>query len=459
MIAHRGKRMSTDVVLVYPYFNEERDKSIFRYPPLGIGYIAAVLQQEGIKVRVLDCTFSTPDRALSVIRTFRPKILGIYSMVTMNHHARWLAQQLRNDVELLVAGGPLPTLVPDTFMDLFDVVVLGEGEYTFLELVQAHLDSRPWDKIPGIAYAPHAKHIQLNDRRELEPDLNKLPLPAREMFPNQGYKKYWKRYHGYTATNLISSRGCPYNCDFCSSPIFGRSYRERSADSVCAEMVEIESLGYERAFFSDDCFTLNPKRVRQVCESLIKENLDLKWMCLSRVDTLSRDMAAIMAKAGCAQVFFGIESGSPRVLQIMNKRINLDSVRHAIAASHNAGIKTGGFFILGYPGETNESLLETLRFSSRLSLDYLSYSFPYPIIGTGLYEKVAHVINQPEWRKQKGHASRHQLLFEGGFSEGKLHFASAKGLIEHLLRKKGLIGESTADVFERITDALLPKLT
>ena len=450
--------MSTDVVLVYPYFNEERDKSIFRYPPLGIGYLAAVLQRAGIKVRVLDCTFSTSERTVAVIRALRPKILGIYSMVTINHHARWLAQQLRNEVELLVAGGPLPTLVPDTFLDLFDAVVVGEGEYTFLELVQAHLDGRPWDRILGIAYAPSTDSIVLNDRRGLEQDLNRLPLPAREMFPNQAYKEYWNRYHGYTATNLISSRGCPYNCDFCSSPIFGRSYRERSASSVCAEMVEIESLGYERAFFSDDCFTLNPKRVRQICESLIKENLDLKWMCLSRVDTLSRDMARIMAKAGCVQVFFGIESGSPRVLQIMNKRINLHNVRNAISASHSAGIKTGGFFILGYPGETNESLLETLRFSSRLSLDYLSYSFPYPIIGTGLYEKVADVINQPEWIKQKGHASRHQLLFEGGFSEGKLHFASAKGLIEHLLRKKGSMGQSTADVFERITDALLPKL-
>jgi len=449
--------LNIDVALVYPYFNEEGDKSIFRYPPLGLGYLASVLRKAEISVKIIDCTFKTPNRALSAIRKLRPRILGIYSMVTMNHHAMWFAEQLREEVELLVAGGPLPTLNPDTFVDDFDVVVLSEGEHTFLEIVQAHLNNRSWTNVSGIAFLNSSNKMQINNSRGLEQNLDIFPLPARDMFPNKAYKEYWKRYHGYTATNLISSRGCPYHCDFCSSPIFGQSYRERSPSNVYSELAEIESLGYDRVFFSDDCFTLNPKRVREICEILIREQTDLQWMCLSRVDTLTNDLAQIMSKAGCVQVFFGVESGSKRVLQIMNKKIDLEKVKNAIWAAHRAGIQTGGFFILGYPGETDNSLLETIRFSSKLPLNYLSYSFPYPIIGTGLYEKVQSVITRPEWRKQKGQASRHQLLFSGGFSELKLNFASAKGMIQHRLRKRGLLGQSTAEVFERITDKLLPR--
>ena len=450
--------MGVDVVLVYPYFNEELDRSIFRYPPLGLGYLASVLRANGVSVRLIDCSFMRPEQAIRMIRQSHPRIVGIYSMVTINHHATDIAKQIRSNTELLVAGGPLPSVVPDEFLDVFDVVVLHEGEQTFLELVKRHLSGNPWHGVSGIAYANDNGGCHANQPRPFEMNLDSIPFPARDLFPNQSYQRFWQTHHGYTVTSQITTRGCPYLCDFCSNPVFGRSYRERSARNVVTEMEEIEKLGYDRVFFTDDCFTQNLNRVEEICEILIKEKLDLKWMCLSRADRLDRETARKMAQAGCVQIFFGIESGDERMLRIMKKRIVPLDVMKSIDSAKRAGIATGGFFILGYPGETDSSLLNTVRFSSSLSLDYLSYSFPYPIVGTGLYTKVRGRITRPEWRKQRGQASRHQLNFSGDFSETKLNFAKNKGLVQHLLRSKGTMGTAAAHVFERLTDPIIPFL-
>ncbi|MFW9810371.1 MAG: B12-binding domain-containing radical SAM protein [Candidatus Thorarchaeota archaeon] len=450
--------MPLDVLLVFPYFNEENDKSIFRYPPLGLGYLASVLREKDISVKILDGTFSSREQAISAIHRLKPRILGIYSMVTINHHAISIARECRMDVELIVAGGPLPSLVPEEFLDVFDLVVMHEGEQTFLELVMKHLAEESWQGIKGISYKSETGRYTTNGSRPLEENLDSLPFPARDMFPNKSYKKYWTKYHGYSATSQITTRGCPYLCDFCSNPVFGRSYRERSAKNVVAEMSEISSLGYDRIFFTDDCFTQNPKRVDDICDILTKESIDIEWMCLSRADTLSKSMARNMKDAGCVRIFFGIESGNQRMLKVMNKRIVLGDVVRAVKVANGAGIETGGFFILGYPGETNESLLDTLQFSSRIPLDYLSYSFPYPIIGTGLYTKVRERITNPEWRKQRGEANRHQLLFTGNFSQTKLQFARLKGGIQHSLRRKGVYGKAAAYVFEQLTDPLVTVL-
>ena len=221
-------KVLTDVVLVYPYFNEERDRSIFRYPPLGLGYLASTLREAGISVRLFDCTFSSYGDALSAVRRQKPKIVGFYSMVTINHHAIEFAKDLREDTELLVAGGPLPTLVPDSFLDVFDVVVLHEGEQTFLELVAKYLKGEEWRETYGISFAEKGV-LKKNPAREVKKNLDEIPFPARDMFPNRAYQRYWRNYHGYTATSEITTRGCPYACDFCSNPVFGRSYRERFA--------------------------------------------------------------------------------------------------------------------------------------------------------------------------------------------------------------------------------------
>jgi anaerobic magnesium-protoporphyrin IX monomethyl ester cyclase len=450
--------VTVDVVLVYPYFNEELDRSVFRYPPLGLGYLASVLREKGISVGLVDCTFSSFEAAVAAIHRLHPRIVGIYSMVTINHHAVALANRLREEVELLVAGGPLPTLVPDEFLDTFDAVVLGEGEETFLQLTQRLLQGQSWHSIAGIARTEGRGAVEVAPRRPFIRSLDALPFPARDLYPNAQYQWYWRTFHRYTASSMISTRGCPYLCDFCSNPVFGCSYRERSPSNVVGEMMQIRDLGYDRVFFADDCFTQNPRRVAAICHLLIQQKADVEWMCLSRADRLSQELASQMKRAGCRRVFFGIESGNQRMLRIMRKHITPTLAQQAVETAHQAGIEVGGFFILGYPGETDSSLLETLRFSSRLPLDYLSYSFPYPILGTGLYSKVRNQINRPEWRKQRGSATRHDLLFRSAFSAGKLRFAMYKGLAQHWLRRQGTAGQATAGVVERLTDRILQAL-
>jgi anaerobic magnesium-protoporphyrin IX monomethyl ester cyclase len=376
-------------------------------------------------------------------------------MITMNHHVTTIAQALREEVELLVAGGPLPTIEPGMYLDLFDVVVLGEGETTFLEIVQHHLHQTSWEETKGIAFRKKDKQIQRTAPRPHNSDLDSIPFPARDLFPNAKYQWYWRTFHKYTVSSMISTRGCPYICDFCSSPVFGQSYRERSPQNVVQEMANIHNMGYDRIFFSDDSFTQNSKRVADICHLLIENHPEIQWMCLSRADRLSPKIANLMAQAGCRQIFFGIESGNQQILQTMGKHITPALAKKAVESAHQAGIQTGGFFILGYPGETNLTLLDTLRFSSNLPLDYLSYSFPYPIYGTGLYQRVQHQITNPEWRKQRGSATKHDLLFKGPFSQTKLRFAMVKGMVQHRLRKNGPVGQASAHVFESITDRII----
>ncbi len=445
----------TDIVLVYPYFNEELDRSIFRYPPLGLGYLAAILRNAGFTVNIVDCTFLQLKEALRRIEQLHPRILGIYSMVTINHHAIVIAQHFRPKVELLVAGGPLPTLVPEEFLDVFDVVVLGEGEETLLELVKTYFQNSSMAQVDGIAFNGTGAQVKINNRRTFIKPLDSLPLPARDLFPNAQYQWYWQTFHKYTASSMISTRGCPYLCDFCSNPVFGQSYRERSARNVVKEMMQIRDLGYDRVFFTDDCFTQNPRRVAEICELLLYEKQDVEWMCLSRADHLSKKLAKLMHKSGCQRIFFGIESGNQRILNIIGKRITPNQARRAVENAQEAGIETGGFFILGYPGETNETLLETINFSSRLPLDYLSYSFPYPIYGTGLYSRVQNQITKPDWRKQRGSATRHDLLFTGRFSEKKLRLAMYTGLAQHRLRQYGALGRASANVLEKFSKRVL----
>ncbi len=448
--------MRTDIVLVYPYINVEYDRSIFRYPPLGLGYIASSIlnKKKDLTVKIVDCTFKTLEKSISEISMLNPRILGIYSMVTINHNAIKIAKALRENVELMIAGGPHPTLTPDYYLNDFDIVILGEGEETIIDIINEYESKKEFGRIKGLAYKDGNK-IKITGRRSLIRNLDSIPFPARELFPNKEYKWYWRKFHGYTSTSIISTRGCPYSCDFCSNPVFGASYRERSPRNVIEEMIKIKELGYERIFFTDDCFTQNPRRVAEICKIIISEKIDLEWECLSRADILTLKMSELMAKAGCRRIFFGIESGNNRVLKIMGKKITKKDAEHAVKVAHKAGIKTGGFFILGYPGDTTNTIIETVNFSSTLPLDYLSYSFPYPIPGTGLYEKVKDRITHREWYKKKGSPTRHDLLYKSGFTEFKLRVAMYKGLLQHKLMKKGLFSKKFNLVFRKLTDLLL----
>jgi anaerobic magnesium-protoporphyrin IX monomethyl ester cyclase len=379
-------------------------------------------------------------------------------MFSMKAPAIRMAKLLRDDCQMLVAGGPLPTLRAEDFLDDFDVVGIGEGEATMLELVEAVEEHRSLSSVKGIVYLDHEgdeSRVVHTRIREAIQDLDRLPFPARDQLDHEAYKKHYKERYGYTTTSAISSRGCPFQCDFCSRAVFGHEFRTRSAENIVDEMESVSALGYERIWFSDDCFTLHKKRLLNICGEITRRELDISWECLSRVDTVDQQTAASMKKAGCVRVFFGLESGNNAVLALMNKQTTTAEARRAVLTMKEAGIQIGAFFIVGYPGETDNTILDTLRFASSLPLDYLSFSVPYPIPGTPLYERVRSNIESDDLTQPK-HLSvtDHKLIYHSSFSEAKLKLAIVKGSAQFQMRKTlGYRGYRLFGVpLERITD-------
>jgi anaerobic magnesium-protoporphyrin IX monomethyl ester cyclase len=445
------------VTLVYPYFQPSKDNSIFRFPPLGMGYVAASLKKHGVLVELVDCTFLSKEEALEKVKCSKPQVIGVYSMFSFKKSTLELAQAFKDDCDLIVAGGPLPTLDPKSFLGVFDAVVVGEGEETMVELVDCVDKGTSLSIVKGIAYKEGEK-VRFSSPRGFVDNLDCLPFPSRELFDNDEYKRYYAKRFGYTTTPLITSRGCPFTCDFCSRPVFGTSFRARSAGNIVDEVEAIVGLGYDRVWFVDDCFTLNRDHLLGVCDEIVERGVDVGWECLSRVDTMNREVAAKMRKAGCVRVFFGIESGNDCVLGLMNKQITVEQARRAVYTAKSVGLQVGAFFIVGYPGESDQTILDTLRFASGLPLDYLSFTLPYPIPGTALFERVkgngGMVVE--DWEEPKNWSLiRHKLLYEAGFSEAKLKFGIGKAHLQFYGRKfLGKSGYSLVGLpFERLTDA------
>jgi anaerobic magnesium-protoporphyrin IX monomethyl ester cyclase len=445
----------TRVTLVYPFFQPSSDNSIFRFPPLGLGYIAASLKKKDVSVALVDCTFLARKEAVERIKSSHPQILGFYSMFSMKKTSLELAKLLRNDCDLLVVGGPLPTLDPADYLEVFDVAVIGEGENSMVELVECWEKGEDISGVKGIAFKDRDE-VRFTFPRDFA-NLDDLPFPSRELFDNEAYKRYYRRRFGYSISPIITSRGCPFSCDFCSRPVFGQSFRARSAANIVDEIELIVGFGYDRVWFADDCFTLNRERVSDVCNEISRRRLDVSWECLSRVDTMDREVAAQMKCAGCVRVFFGIESGNDGVLDVMKKQITVGQARKAVYAAKAAGLQIGAFFIIGYPGENDESVLDTVRFASGLPLDYLSFTLPYPIPGTALFERVKDNggVVVDDWEEPKNWSLiRHKLLYGSRFSEAKLKFAIGKAHLQFYGRK--FLGEKGYSAIglpiERLTD-------
>ncbi len=445
----------TSVLLIYPYFRPKHDRSTFRFPPLGLGYIASSLRSVGCSPELLDCTFLDKDDALKRALDLDVDIVGIYSMITMREESLQFARHLRGRGGLLIAGGPLPSSDPGAFLSDFDVVVIGEGEQAAAEILKAYESGSDLRSslrsIKGIAYRQDGR-VVLTSKRELENDLDKIAFPARDLFPNQMYIDHWKKRFGYSTTTVITTRGCPFSCEFCSNAVFGVSYRERSEQNVLDEVEEALSFGYDRIHFADDVFTLNRKRLLHLCDEILSRGLDFPWECLGRVDSIDRATAEAMKRAGCRRIFFGIESGDDSVLRLMNKKITTSDARRAVEAAQSSGLKTGAFFILCYPGETDDTVLKTIKFATSLPVDYLSFTMPYPLPGTALYERVKDRIAR-DWKEPDSPFCDHVLVFKADFSEAKMKFAIFKGQVQFMMQKElGPRAPLLQRPFEMLTD-------
>jgi anaerobic magnesium-protoporphyrin IX monomethyl ester cyclase len=435
----------TDVVLVYPQRAPRKGRH-WIMPSLGLMYLSAALRQAGYTVRHIDHTFLERHEVLAEIERLRPSVIGVYCMITMQDEAFSLAEQVRGKA-LTIVGGPYPSGEPEPFLDRFDLVAVGEGEETIVQVMR-HLDDRRFEEIPGLVFRRDGEVVR-TDARTRSKDMSQLPLPYRRDLPNQQYIDYWRKQWKDATTPLMSTRGCPFRCEFCHKPVFGDLFRARQGSNVIEEMREIAELGYDHVWMSDDLFTLNYRRTMELCQEIEEARLPLTWECLSRVTQVDYDLFAQMRRAGCKRIFFGIESGDEGVLKQMAKGIRPEQAREAVEACVKAGIKAAGFFMVGYLGETQESLLKTIRFSSHLPLDYVSYTIAYPLPGTKFFSRVKERRQEGEW-----HYIRHnRLLFNSDFSERKLRFAIVKGAVQHKLRRLHM--KPLASAFEVATDPVL----
>ena len=437
----------TDVVLIFPYFNDGRSP-LFKFPPLGLGYIASSLRQHGYTTKIVDCTFSTWNDVINATRNAKPSVVGIYSMLSMVEPALKLAKDLRDDCELLVAGGPMPSAYPQMFLGTFDAVVQGEAERTMVDIVQTLEDETMLDNVKGLHISKRSLASTVMVRatdgggsvftgpRPLVKDIDEFPFPARDLYDNEAYQRYYRENHDYTITSMVASRGCPFCCDFCWRPDYGRFYRTRSPENIVDEMEEVvHKYGYERIWFADELFIASKKHMVQICKEIRERKLDVLWECLARADIVDDSIAKAMREAGCRKIIFGLEAGDDLTLKTMNKHLTVAQSQRAVHLMAKHGVKVGAFFIFGYPGETNETMLNTIRLASRLPLEYFSMTVPYPLPGTGLYERVKDKMTTNEWQKQL-HGYDHKLLFKHDFSIEKLKYGVWKATTQSSLRKQ-----------------------
>jgi len=384
------------IALLSPKWNKKAND----YPPLGLAYLAAVLERDGHQVGVFDFSLDPAtlleDNVQSVY-AFGPQLVGITAMTTVYHSVLDTATLLKAQLgRPIVMGGPHATLYPERILKeapVIDYVIRGEGERTILELVRA-LEGRNGDlsKIRGLSYRFRGEAVS-NPDRELIQDLDALPFPARHLFDLERYGLCTPE--GQPMITILSSRGCPYNCAYCFKGIVGRTYRQRSPGNIIAELRQvIDQYGIRHFYFIDDLFTLNVRRLDALSEEFVAQELNIHWQCLGRVDRVNAEILRKMYAAGCRRIHYGIESGNQENLRRIGKGFELEQVRQAVRWTREAGIQTKGYFMLGLPGDTEQTMRQTVDFAVSLNLDEAMFSLTTPFPGTRLWDEL--VKKRPE---------------------------------------------------------------
>ncbi|MEM0058726.1 MAG: radical SAM protein [Candidatus Bathyarchaeia archaeon] len=378
------------VVLINPPYPKESHQ----HPPLiplSLGYLGAVCEKSGYDVSVIDCQAERLD-----FEGFRKRIAGTNADVvgitsaTLTYKSALRIAKISKEVlpeSTIVLGG-----CHATFWDVnalnecpsLDIIVRKEGEATFIELLQKLEHKEPLKDVRGITYRDDGRIVQNEDRPYIE-NLDDLPFPAHHLLNLNAYKKM-----GRLIIPLMTSRGCIYWCDFCTAVrMFGRKYRMRSPKNVVDEMEYFHKKYNVKQFtFYDDSFTVDRKRVEEICDEIKRRGLDVQWDCETRVDMVDKTLLQKMREAGCIAVWFGVESGSQLIIDKMHKKIRVEQTRRAFEIAHEVGLMTVASVILGFPGETEETAWETVNFVKSLDPTDVGFYIATPYPGTPLYETV-----------------------------------------------------------------------
>jgi anaerobic magnesium-protoporphyrin IX monomethyl ester cyclase len=369
--------------------------SVHAHPPfipLGIAYLGAVAEKAGHEVTVIDCQAEKLDYAgfHSRLSQVTSDVIGVTATTLLYKSAMRLvdiAKEVQPEA-VTVLGGSHGTFWDENALKEYpslDAVVRREGEQTFMELLDKLHSKASLNGVLGVTFRANDGSIVRNEDRGFLEDLDSLPFPAHHLLPLESLKRM-----GKILFPLITSRGCVYWCDFCSTVrMFGRGYRMRSPKNVVDEMQLVhDKYGVEQVTFYDDAFTVNRERVVKICEELHARKLHMTWDCGTRVDMVDRELLQTMRGAGCIAVWLGVESGSDAMLGKMNKRIKLDQTRRAFKTANDVGLMTIVNTVLGFPGETEATAWDTIRFVKELNPDDVGFYVATPYPGTPMYEQV-----------------------------------------------------------------------
>lgn len=357
-------------------------------PPLGLAWLAAVLEADGHTVRILDTQAEPQDlEAIAGAARAAPgwDWIGITATTPLISNALRIAERIRTDLPdtRLVLGGVHPTVRPEETLEhsAVDVVVRGEGEMTALALCR----DQPLAAIEGISWRNDAGEVIHNPDRPYIEDLDSLPLPAYHLLPMQAYRPAAGAARRLPAVSVLATRGCPAACSFCHNS-FGRRLRVRSGDAVAGEVALLQrDYGIREVCFYDDTFTAKRREVQAFCEGIRQRGLDLTWSCFSRVDTFHEETFRLMKEAGCHQVMYGVETNDPQILANLNKRVKPERAAEVIRATRRIGITVRAAFMLGSPGETEETLAANIRYAIELEPDIAIFNITTPYPGTEMF--------------------------------------------------------------------------
>ena len=397
-----------DILLAHAYFlceDADEQRTMRPHPPLGILYLSAYLERQGVSVSVFDGTFRTPRDFEAMVERERPPVVGIaVNLMTKRHALRMIAQSKRAGA-LVVLGGPDPPYHAADYLDAgADVIVIGEGEVTLSALLPCLATGRRegLHRINGIAFRGEDGGVVRTPPAPLIGNLDTLPFPNRTAVDVPRYLDAWRSRHGFGTVSLITARGCPYTCTWCSRSVFGQSHRRRSPVSVADEVEEIVArYRPERVWYADDVFAIHRGWTLEYAAELERRRLRLPFECISRAERIDDSVADALVSLGCTRVWIGSESGSQRLLDAMDRKVTVERVRESAARLRRRGIEVGMFIMLGFDDENIDDLRATVEHLKRTSPDVFLTTVSYPIKGTPYYEKVAdRVVARAPWSER-----------------------------------------------------------
>lgn len=452
-----------DLLLTHGYFLHEDPKELQTmkpYVPLGILYISSHLRAKGFRVELFDTTFASPQELYAVLRSTPPSVVGVYANLMTRPAALEILRVAKEAGWRTVVGGPEPAAYVDQYLERgADVVVVGEGESTLEELIPALRTGSPTAlaSVNGIAFRGEDGRVHQTQARAQIADLDRQPWPDRERVDVDRYVQTWRSHHGTGSVSLITARGCPYRCRWCSHEVFGRTHRRRKPAFVVDELEWLlNRYRPDMAWMADDVFTIHHGWLSQYAAEMKRRGLKVPFECISRADRLNSQVVDTLAELGCVRLWIGSESGSQRILDAMDRGVTVQQVHTAVALCKSRGIQTGLFLMWGYPGEDLEDIEATVAHIRSSNPDVFLTTVSYPIKGTPYFEEVSsQVVSLKPWAQ----GSDRDYQIRGRHSRRFYRFADQLLRSEVELtrlengRHNGAISVDRADLQNRIAEA------